>query len=68
MKYIVIEIQTNDGDVSTLTWQFDDLAQANAKYYAILSVAAVSGLDAHAAVILDERGYLLKNESFNKAG
>lgn len=66
MNYIVIEIQTNNGTVNTLTYQYTDIAQANSKYYTILAAAAVSNLDAHAAVILDENGYLVRNESFRK--
>lgn len=65
MNYLVIEIQTNNGTTSTLTYQYEDLAHAEAKYYAILSAAAVSSVDVHAAVILDGRGFLMKNESFD---
>ena len=68
MNYLVIEIQTDSGTTSTLTYQYQDLALANQKYYSILSAASVSSVDVHAAMIVDERGFLVKNESFDHRG
>lgn len=65
---IVIEIQTNNGNVATLTWQFDNLREAEAKFFSILSVAAVSALDEHGAVILTNSGTLVRSESFRHGG
>lgn len=64
MHYLVIEIQTNEGVMSTLTYQFDNLPEAEQKYYLILSSAAVSTLDVHAAMIVDECGFVIKNDSY----
>lgn len=61
--YIVIEIQYSDR-VSTLTYQYDTLDEANAKYHTILAAAAVSALPAHAAVILTAWGAMLKAECY----
>ena len=68
--YLVIEIQTNDGVVSTLNYQYDDIHLAEQKYYLILSAAAVSTIDVHAAMIIDPRGTVLKNDFYehNKGG
>lgn len=64
MKYIVIELQTENGTTSTLTYQFDTLAQAEQKYYQILSFAVVGEVDVHGAVIMDNTGFVLKNECY----
>lgn len=68
--YLVIELQTNDGKVSTLNYQYDDIHLAEQKYYLILSAAAVSTLDVHAAMIIDPKGTVLKNDFYehNKGG
>ncbi len=64
MNYIVVEMQTNEGTTSTLTNQYNNLDTANQKYHQILSYAAVSTIDCHAAVMLDENGMFLKSEGF----
>ena len=66
--YIVIEIQVNNGKVSTLTYQYEDLDHANAKYHAILAAAAVSEIEAHSAVILTAWGAMVKSECFRHDG
>ena len=62
--YIVIEIQLNNGTVSTLTYQYDNINAAYAKYHSILAAAAVSTIDTHSAVILSETGHTIANASF----
>lgn len=61
--YIVIEIQTTD-KVATLTTSYEDRNQAEAKYHAVLSAAAVSAVPKHAAVMLTEEGTRLKSECY----
>lgn len=57
MKYIVIEIQVNwDGTVGNLVTAHDSREQAESKYHAVLSAAAVSKIMKHSAVIMDEEG------------
>lgn len=63
--YLVIEIQTSGGKISTLNYQFDALNLAEQKYYSILSAAAVSSIDVHAAMIVDNRGVVLKNDFYD---
>lgn len=62
--FIVTELQTNNGTTAVLTDVFTDEALANQKYYQILSFAAVSTVEIHAAAILNEYGGVLKNECF----
>ena len=64
MIYLVIEMQTNDGVTSTLTYQFDSLSLAEQKYYLILSSASVSTLEVHGAMIVDQYLTVLKKEKF----
>ena len=62
--YIVIELQTNGGVTGNFVFAFTDIADAYAKYYTILSVAAKSSVEVHAAIILDETGKMIANEHF----
>ena len=63
--FIVIEIQTNAaGAVATLTWQYDNLNAAEAKYHSVLSAAAVSALPCHAAVVMTNAGRVVKSEFY----
>lgn len=64
MNYLVIELQTTNGTTSNIVTQYNNLAQAQQKYYTILSAAVVSKVDIHSAMIVDETGFLLMNESF----
>ena len=62
--YIVIELQTINGVCSTLTYQFETQALAEQKYYTILSAAAVSQVDVHAAVVMTNAGYVERREVY----
>lgn len=62
MKYTVIEMQ--NGVVGANVWTFDEINQAEAKYHAVLSVAAVSAVKTHAAAILNETGFLVRSQCY----
>ena len=62
--YIVIEMQTTGETVGTLTYQFSNLSQAEAKYHSILAVAATSGLYVHAAILMNNHGGIIKSEFY----
>ena len=65
-KYIVIEIQTNsNGTVGNIVTSHDTLEQAYSKFYAVLSAAAISSVPIHAAVIMDNTGYVYGKNNFN---
>ena len=59
--YLVLELQTNDGVMSTIPLQFETLDLAMQKYYQILSFAVVSTIDCHAAIVMDSRGVVVAN-------
>lgn len=63
--YVVIELQTNpNGVVGTLITTFTDRNAAESKYHDVLRSAAVSALPKHAAVMMTEEGFTLKNECY----
>ena len=62
LKFLCIEIQTNsDGSVGNIVYAYDELNQAESKYHAILSAAAVSELPMHAAVLVRSDGAVLSS-------
>ena len=63
MKYTVIEIQ--NGVVGQNVWTYNNINDAEAKYHLVLSVAATSSVEVHAAVLLNETGYCIKHESYS---
>ena len=66
MKYIVIELQKNsDGSVANLVYAYNTKAQAESKYYAILSAAAVSSVPVHSAIIIQEDAMPVTFKSFS---
>ena len=63
--YIVIELQTiNDSQVANIVNAYTEQAVAEQKYHSILAAAAVSALPCHAAVMLDEKGRMIKSEYY----
>ena len=63
-NYIVLELQTNGENTAVLTEHFTDFAMAQQRFFTILSFAVVSSVAIHSAVIMDETGFVLRNESF----
>lgn len=61
--FIVMEIQTSE-QVATIVNAYDDRNQAENKYHAILSAAAVSAVPKHGAVMLTDEGVRLKSECY----
>lgn len=60
MSYIVIELQTNaDGTVGNLVWSYTNQEQAESKFHAVLSAAAISTIPVHACSLLASDGRLL---------
>lgn len=59
--YIVIEMQTNDGVTAVVPpVAFATRNEAEARYHAILSAAAVSEVEIHACAILNEHGIVVQ--------
>jgi hypothetical protein len=65
MKYIVIELQKSaEGVVSNIVSSYENLAEAESKYYSILAAAAVSEISVHSAVLISEEGFPVKNQCY----
>lgn len=61
---IVMEIQKNGEQVATVVNSYADRSIADQKYHTILAAAAVSSVDLHSAVMLDDDGHEIKHESY----
>lgn len=53
--FFVVEIQNNNGKWSQIITQHPTQAEAESKFYNVLSYAAVSDLTAHGAVMFDDK-------------
>lgn len=65
MKYIVVELQTDkNGSVGDILTAYDSQSEAESKYYAVLSTAAVSSVPEHAAVLMTSTGGVLEGKCY----
>ena len=65
MKYIVIEMQKSaEGVVANIVTEHANLAEAESKYHAVLSAAAVSTIPVHSAIIVSEEGFPVANKCY----
>lgn len=63
--YIVIELQKNtEGVVSNIVTSHNTLEEAESKFYAILSAAAVGSVPLHSAIIVSEEGFPVKHDFY----
>ena len=62
---IILEIQHgNNKSTSCLVDAFTDDARAEQKYHTVLAAAAVSTVNVHSAVMLDDTGNRIKGETY----
>lgn len=64
MKYLVIELQSNNGSVANIVTDFPDRLQAESKYHTILAAAAVSAVPVHSAVLMTDEGFVLMADCY----
>lgn len=64
MSYIVIELQTTNGQTSNIVTAYSDLAQAESAYHSILASAALSNVKYHTALVLNEQGMTIEQRCF----
>lgn len=62
--FIVIELQTTGDQTANLVTAHQTLAEAEAKYHGVLAAAAVSSLDAHGAIMVNDRCVPIKHECY----
>ena len=65
MTYIVLETQTNGGVTAIVPpLSYTDRNAAEAKFHQVLSVAATSTVEEHAAVLLTNDGRVIRTECY----
>lgn len=62
--YIVIELQTTQGQTANIVTQKETKDEAMSAYHMILASAAVSSVEYHTAVVMDEHGRYLARECY----
>ena len=63
--FIILETQTYlDGAVGTLIDTYANQNEAESKYHAVLSAAAVSNVPRHTAFMRTDDGYVVKSECY----
>lgn len=62
--YIVTELQTNEETTAVLNYSYTDKNVAYQKYHTILAAAAVSSVEIHTALIMNEFGLVEARETF----
>lgn len=64
--FIILELQTNNGSTTVVTpiQTAETKNEAMSIYHGILFSAAISSLDCHTAMVLDEKGLLYACESY----
>ena len=63
--YYIVELQKfHDGTAANLVTTAEALNEAMSKYYGILQYAAISEVAVHAAVVMDEDGRYVAQNSF----
>lgn len=62
--FIVIELQTTNGQTANIVNSYSDRNAAEQRYHDILAAAAVSEIPVHSAAMLTAEGYFVKSEHY----
>lgn len=63
--YLVMELQKNsDGHVANIVTEHETLPQAESKYHAVLSAAAVSHIPIHSAILVSQEGFPVEHRCY----
>jgi len=64
--YVILELQVINGNISVVTpiQMAETQKEAMSKYHGILSVAAVSSVPIHSAIVINERGEYVARETY----
>lgn len=62
--YLVVELQKKDGQMAALNYSYQELSDAESKFFAIMSAAAISSIPKHGAILVSEDGHLLRGEVY----
>lgn len=61
---IIVEIQSTNGQSAVVATVHSERSEAEQKYHQVLSYAAVSNVEVHSVVMLDDYGTRIKGESY----
>ena len=64
MQYIVIELQTSDGQTANIVTKKNTIDEAMSTYHGILASAAISSVEYHTAVVMDAEGKYIARECY----
>ena len=65
-NYVVVEMQKGqNGKIATIVTAHETLNEAESKFFAIMSAAAISSVPQHGAFILHADGNVSRNEVYN---
>lgn len=62
--FIIVELQTTNGQTANIVTTRDTKEEAMSAYHSILASAAVSSVEYHTAVVMDEQGRYLARECY----
>lgn len=62
--YIIIELQTTNGQTANIVQTKETKAEAMSAYHSILAAAAISAVEYHTAIVMDEQGKYLARECY----
>ena len=63
-KYIVIELQKNGDVMGNIVTSHDTLQDAEYKFHTVAAAAAISAVNKHAVVLLNEDGFQVERTVF----
>jgi hypothetical protein len=64
MLYVVIELQKNGDNMANIVTKHNTRNEADSKFFAVLSAAAISSVEKHACALLTEDGICLRSEVY----
>lgn len=62
--YIIIELQTTKGKTANVVKTKESQEEAMSMYHSILATAAISQVEYHTAIVIDEQGRYLARECY----
>ena len=62
--YVVIELQKTGDQMATLVTSHDTLQDAQYKFYSVAASAAISQLDKHSVILINDDGFTIEKLSF----
>lgn len=64
MLYVVIELQKNGDSIANIVTTHATRNEADSKFFAVLSAAAISTVEKHACSLLTEDGICVRSEVY----